>query len=118
MNRETRPLLVACLCAEWCGSCRDYRPVFDALAADARPDTVFRWVDIEDEAELAGDIEVASFPTLLIARGGDVLFMGPVTPHAKTAAALIARARAGQLATTPDETAMRLARAIVGSTDR
>ena len=117
MNRETRPLLVACLCAEWCGSCRDYRPVFDALAASGAADTIFRWVDIEDEAELAGDIEVASFPTLLIARGADVLFMGPVTPHAKTAAALIERARAGQLAAAPDETAMRLARAIAGAAD-
>ena len=24
-------LLVACLCADWCSSCRDYRPTFDAL---------------------------------------------------------------------------------------
>ena len=28
----TRPL-VACLCAAWCGSCRDYRGTFEALAA-------------------------------------------------------------------------------------
>jgi thiol-disulfide isomerase/thioredoxin len=72
--------LVACLCADWCGVCRDYRPGFDALArefAGAR----FAWIDIEDDAEAAGDHEVEDFPTLLVKRGDAVLFFGALQPH-------------------------------------
>ena len=34
-----RPL-VACLCAAWCGSCRDYRATFDALSREDSPRSV------------------------------------------------------------------------------
>ncbi|GAB4063830.1 thioredoxin family protein [Uliginosibacterium sediminicola] len=71
---------VACLCAAWCGSCREYRPEFDALAA-RMPQLRFAWVDIEDEPEVAGDIDVENFPTLVIQRGELVLFCGAMLPH-------------------------------------
>jgi hypothetical protein len=42
------PLLVVCLCAEWCGVCRDYRHSFEqvklAIAAD-HPQAQFVWLD-------------------------------------------------------------------------
>ena len=70
-----------CLCAEWCGTCRDYRALFDTLAP-AHPDVRFVWVDIEDEADLAGDLDVETFPTLLIADGQTARFLGPLLPQA------------------------------------
>ena len=71
---------VVCLCAEWCGTCRDYRQVFDELQAGA-PGHHFRWIDIEDEADALGDIDIETFPTLLLAWRGVVLFAGPVLPR-------------------------------------
>ncbi|KAF7598998.1 MAG: thiol reductase thioredoxin [Candidatus Dactylopiibacterium carminicum] len=71
--------LVSCLCAQWCGTCREYRPGFDSLATKF-PGVAFRWVDIEDEPEIAGDLDVENFPTLVIQRGHDVLFCGPMLP--------------------------------------
>ena len=91
-------LTVACLCADWCGTCRDYRAEFAlALAAQAHPgiDIDAVWIDIEDEAELVGAIEVENFPTLLIARGDEVLFFGTVTPHLSTLTRLVLAAAAG-----------------------
>lgn len=72
--------LVACLCAQWCGSCRDYRVDFDAFAARF-PDVQCAWVDVEDEPEIAGDIDIENFPTLVIQRGADVLFCGAMQPY-------------------------------------
>ena len=60
---------VVCLCADWCGTCRDYRPHFDALAGEFS-DGRFVWYDIEDDAERVGHIDVETFPTLLIERAG------------------------------------------------
>ena len=71
--------LVVCLCAEWCGTCREYRDPLKAVAADF-PQHAFAWIDIEDEAELAGDVDIETFPTLLILEGPQVLFYGPVLP--------------------------------------
>ena len=71
--------LVVCLCAEWCGTCREYRDPLKAVAADF-PQHAFAWIDIEDEAELAGDVDIETFPTLLGLEGPQVLFYGPVLP--------------------------------------
>lgn len=89
-------LTVACLCAEWCGSCRSYRTDFeDAIAAHAGAGVQALWIDIEDQAELVGAVDVENFPTLLIARGSDVLFFGPVTPHVSTLKRLVQAAVTG-----------------------
>ena len=82
------PLLVACLCAEWCGTCKDYRAPFLQLQTEF-PNAQFVWVDIEDEADLVDPIEVDDFPTLLIAAHGQPQFFGTVTPHIDTLRRLI-----------------------------
>ena len=50
MNDDWR---VICLCAQWCGVCRDWRALFDE-AAKAHPGLRFAWVDVEDEAQAMG----------------------------------------------------------------
>ena len=84
-----------CLCANWCGTCRDYRSIFDALA-QAHPGVRFEWVDIEDESDLAGDLDVETFPTLLIADGANARFLGPLPPQAPVLARLLSSLQAGQ----------------------
>jgi thiol-disulfide isomerase/thioredoxin len=75
--------VVSCLCAEWCDTCVDYRPGFFALA-EKFPAARFRWIDIEDQADEVGDLEVENFPTIRVTRGrGDeeqVLFHGTQLP--------------------------------------
>ena len=71
--------LVVCLCAEWCGTCRDYREPLLAVA-EGFPEDAFAWIDVEDEAELLGDLDIETFPTLLVLNGPQVMFYGPVLP--------------------------------------
>lgn len=75
-------LHVACLCAAWCRTCESYQQVFEAACAEL-PQAGLRvhWIDIEDEAELVGDLEIETFPTLLIADDAVVRFAGPLTPQ-------------------------------------
>ena len=82
-----------CLCAAWCGTCGIYRPLFDELAR-AHPNVRFEWVDIEDESDLVGDLDVETFPTLLIADGERALFLGPLLPQAPVLARLLASLQA------------------------
>lgn len=72
-------VLVSCLCAEWCDTCVEYRPGFFSLAGKF-PGAEFRWVDIEDQADEVGDLEVENFPTLRVTRGDEVLFHGTLLP--------------------------------------
>jgi thioredoxin 1 len=67
------------LCADWCGVCKEWRAVFDTAAA-AHPHDRFAWVDIEDEDELVGDLDIETFPTLLVGSAERVLFYGPILP--------------------------------------
>jgi thiol-disulfide isomerase/thioredoxin len=88
-SHSPRPaLVVACLCAQWCGTCGSYRSVFAQLEAEF-PDCRFVWIDVEDQADVVDPIEVENFPTLLIAAGAQALFFGTVTPHVDTARRLI-----------------------------
>ena len=84
--------MVICLCAEWCGTCRDWQPQF-AQAAAAHPQVRFAWVDIEDQSDAVGEVDIETFPTLLIAQQGRVRFLGPVLPQAGQIARLLASLR-------------------------
>jgi thioredoxin 1 len=83
---------VICLCAEWCGACREWRETFMQVAA-AHPQLRFAWVDVEDEAEAMGDIDIETFPTVLIAREHQPVFLGPVQPSGAQLTRLIASLR-------------------------
>jgi thiol-disulfide isomerase/thioredoxin len=93
---------IACLCAAWCRLCDEYRPMLQALAAEFTRAGVrahWHWVDIEDEADLVGDLDVETFPTLVIADDTQVRFAGPVTPQRDTLQRLL---RATVLDVRPD----------------
>ena len=53
----------------------------------------FAWVDVEDEADAMGDVDIETFPTVLIAREGKPLFFGPVLPSGTQFTRLIASLR-------------------------
>ncbi len=80
--------VVACLCAAWCGTCGGYRAAFEGLAA-RHPDKVFVWIDIEDQADVVGDLDVENFPTLLVQREDTVAFFGTMLPDPAVADRLV-----------------------------
>jgi thioredoxin 1 len=99
--------IVACLCAEWCGTCREWRDAFEGVGASC-PGVRFAWIDIEDAAEEVQAIEVADFPTLLIGNVHRVLFLGPVEPRESVVRTLVERASEGLLAPVANSAALAL----------
>jgi thioredoxin 1 len=80
--------VIAVLCAAWCRTCGEFRPIVDALAA-ARPRMRFLWIDIEDDAAVCDDLDIDDFPTIAAVRDGVPLFFGPSLPVADVVTRLV-----------------------------
>ena len=82
------PLVVISLCAAWCHTCGEFREAFERIAVE-RGDVQFVWLDIEDDHEICGDIDVENFPTLAVFRGDVPVHFGVSIPQEATLARLI-----------------------------
>jgi thioredoxin reductase (NADPH) len=91
---DPQRLVVVSFCAAWCETCNEFRAGYERLAS-ARPHAAFVWIDIEDDAEWAGDVDVENFPTLAVYRGFVPLHFGVSLPHENVVGRLI-DALAGQ----------------------
>ena len=80
--------VVVSFCAAWCETCNEFRAGYERLAT-ARPHAAFVWIDIEDDAEWAGDVDVENFPTLAVYRGSTPLHFGVSLPHENVVGRLI-----------------------------
>ncbi len=69
--------------ASWCGPCRQFAPVFEAVAG-GHPDAVFGKVDTEAQQDLAASFGIQSIPTLMVFRDGILLYnqAGALPQHA------------------------------------
>lgn len=94
---EAASLQVVCLCADWCHNCRAYQPLFESLQSQFADAARFAWIDIEDDSEVLGDVEVENFPTLLLLHGPTPLFLGPLTPQPGVLVQLVQTALDGRL---------------------
>jgi thioredoxin len=59
--------------APWCGPCRAFAPVYEAVAGK-HPEATFAKVNTEAESGLAGAFQIRSIPTLMVFRDGILLF--------------------------------------------
>jgi thioredoxin 1 len=62
--------------AEWCGPCKQFKPVFEA-ASDKYSDIVFASCNTEQQQEVAGAFGIRSIPTLAVFREKVLIFMQP-----------------------------------------
>lgn len=71
---ENNQLVIVDFWASWCGPCRRFAPVFEAVS-QKHPGVIFAKVDTEAEQELAASFEIMSIPTLAVIKEGDIIFM-------------------------------------------
>jgi|SRR6266545_2483156 len=62
--------------SDWCGPCRRFAPVFEAVS-EQHPDITFGRVDIDAERRLATEARIESIPTVMAFRDGVLVFAQP-----------------------------------------
>ncbi len=85
--------VVLVLCAAWCGVCRGFEAA--TAAAAAGHEGAWAWIDIEDAADALPSLDVETFPTLAVIRGGELRFFGPILPDGAILGRSVAAALAG-----------------------
>ena len=77
-----RPVLVD-FWAPWCGPCRMIAPIVEQLAGENAQTLKVAKVNIDDSPNIAATYGVASIPTLMIFKGGEVVdrFVGVQPKH-------------------------------------
>ena len=66
-------LVVIDLWATWCGPCRMLAPTVEQLAEEYEGKLVVGKINVDEEPELANRFRVASIPTVVLMKNGQVL---------------------------------------------
>ena len=59
--------------ADWCGPCKQLSPVLEKLAAEGGGAWVLAKIDVDSNQALAGQLQIQSIPTVLLALGGRLI---------------------------------------------
>ena len=96
--------LVLVFCAAWCGTCKGFMATTQELAQQF-PTATFMWIDIEDDAAVAGDVDVVNFPSFAVFRKQTAVHYGVSLPHQGVVKRLLAALFAGSIreADVPEE---------------
>lgn len=70
--KSDQPVLVD-FWASWCGPCRMIAPILDELANDYDGKAKVCKINVDEEAELAGEYKIMSIPAVFIFSGGEVV---------------------------------------------
>lgn len=70
-NKTKEGLQIIDLWAPWCGTCRMLMPVVESVGAENEDTVDILKVNVDEEQELATELEAMSLPTLLIYKDGE-----------------------------------------------
>ena len=69
---EQAPLAMVDFWADWCGPCRMAAPIIDEIAAETAGKVKVGKVNVDTDIELAQRYRIASIPTFLVFKNGEL----------------------------------------------
>lgn len=59
--------------ADWCGPCKTQDPIIEELEEDLGDDVSFKYVDVDEEPDVANEYQVRSIPTIIVRNENEVV---------------------------------------------
>ena len=72
MVGSNKPVLVD-YWAEWCGPCKMVAPILEEVASDMSDKLTVGKVDVDENQDLAAQLNIMSIPTLVLFKDGEVV---------------------------------------------
>ncbi len=71
VSNSNKPVMID-FWASWCGPCRILAPIYDEIAKELKDEVMFAKLNVDENAEIAGQYHVASIPTIIVFKKGQV----------------------------------------------
>ena len=78
VSNSNKPVMID-FWASWCGPCRILAPIYDEIAKELKDEVMFAKLNVDENAEIAGQYHVASIPTIIVFKKGQVTARGTAT---------------------------------------
>jgi thioredoxin 1 len=89
---EENQIVIVDFWAVWCGPCKRFAPIFDAVAAK-HPGVKFIKINTDEEPEIAASFEVRSIPTLAVIKEQSIIFVQPGAVNEEVLEQIVQRAK-------------------------
>jgi hypothetical protein len=102
-SEESGAIKILVVCADWCSVCRSYKVILNDLSGFD-----INWIDINDFESLTDEIEIETFPSVIIFDETDILFFGPIEPNKNSLTSLLSAVKTTPSKTTHPELALAI----------
>lgn len=71
VSNSNKPVMID-FWASWCGPCRMLAPIYEEIAKELKDEAMFAKLNVDENAEIAGQYHVFSIPTIIVFKKGQV----------------------------------------------